>query len=76
MSKRTTLEKKFLKKFGRRIQHLRKKAGLTQSELAEKIDVSQEVISRVECGHAGVKLSRLALMAKALGVKPKELLSF
>jgi transcriptional regulator with XRE-family HTH domain len=76
MSKRTTLEKKFLKDFGRRVQQLRTKAGLTQYELAEKIDVSQEVISRVECGHVGVKLSRLALMAQALDVKPKDLLNF
>ena len=33
---------------GKRIKEMRKKAGLTQAELAEKLGISQSYISRIE----------------------------
>ena len=51
------------KKLGKRIQELRKSRGLTQSKLAELIDVEVVTISRIENGRNGgseVKLSSSA----------------
>ena len=35
-------------KIGRYIQHLRKKAGMTQKELAEKLSISFQAVSKWE----------------------------
>ena len=35
---------------GRKIKSFRKKRGLTQAELAEKIDLSEKHISKIEAG--------------------------
>ena len=37
-------------KIGRYIQHLRKKAGMTQKELAEKLNISFQAVSKWERG--------------------------
>lgn len=39
-----------LKECGRRIQQLRKERELTQEELAEKLNVSQNTIAKIESG--------------------------
>ena len=76
MRGRTPKEKEFLRRFGLRIQQLRKRAGLTQENLAERLDVNQGMISQLENGNAGILLSRLVLLAEALGVPPHSLLKF
>ncbi len=45
----------------------RKKAGLTQEELAERIGTKKSYISRLEKGHADVQLSTLFRIFKGLG---------
>ena len=76
MRGRTPKEKEFLRRFGLRVQQLRKRAGLTQEELAERLDINQDMISRLENGHVGILFSRLVLLAEALGVPPHSLLKF
>ena len=39
-----------LKECGKRIQQLRKERGLTQEQLAEKLNVSQNTIVKIESG--------------------------
>lgn len=61
---------------GKRIKKLRRKAGLTQEQLAEKVNVSTTHIGLVETGKRRVSLKTLQKIASVLGVKVKELLPF
>lgn len=47
----------------------RKKAKLSQKELAEKLHTTQSVISRMESGNANITLARLQQYAEACGGK-------
>lgn len=51
--------KKNLKNFGSRIQELRKKNNLTQSELAEKIGLSTNFIGMVERGERNTSVDKI-----------------
>ncbi|MFY7700674.1 MAG: helix-turn-helix domain-containing protein [Burkholderiaceae bacterium] len=59
--------------FGARLAKLRKAAGLSQAELAERLGVTQPLISRYEKGERRMFEDLLALTATALGVTPNEL---
>lgn len=57
------------------LRALRKSKGLTLSELAEKLNVSPSTILRWENGDiANMRRDRIAFLAKALEIKPTELL--
>ncbi len=56
------------KKAGEQIRALRLKSGMTQEELAEKIDSSQKYISGVENGHRKPSLDFYRKVAEALAV--------
>jgi transcriptional regulator with XRE-family HTH domain len=60
--------------FGQIIKQCRKKAGLTQSQLAEKLGVSYVNISQIENGHRIPKPDTVVKIANALGLAPLELL--
>ncbi len=63
------LEKKPLNVcIGQRIQLARERAGLTQEQLAERIDRSAQFISTVERGVSGPSLETVILLSAALGV--------
>lgn len=51
------------------VRRLRKKLRLTQSELAEKMNVKRELVSRVESGKQNVTLETLYQIAEATGKK-------
>lgn len=59
---------------GDRIRAARKALGLTQAELAERLELDQATISRVEAGELR-RLSRgnLLLLATALRIRPTDL---
>jgi transcriptional regulator with XRE-family HTH domain len=59
---------------GQRIRELRKERGMSQTELAEKSDVSLITISRIERGERDPHVMTLARIARGLGVQPFELL--
>ena len=71
----TADEQKFIKNVGYRIQFFRKRADLSQAELAEKIEMSVTTVGRLE-GNSLFAPSLVALyrIAQALGVKPEQLL--
>lgn len=60
--------KKNLKTFGSRIQELRKKNNLTQSELAEKIGLSTNFIGMVERGERNTSIDKIFKLAKAFNI--------
>lgn len=48
---------------GKRIKEMRKKAGMTQAELAEKLGISADGMSSVERGKNGVSVDLFGVMA-------------
>ena len=51
---------------GMRIQRLRRRAGLTQKELAEKVHVNVSTLGKIETGFQGVSLDLLIEIASIL----------
>ena len=70
------MSKIFHKKFGQRVRELRKAKGLTQEQLSLEIFADNSYIANIENAHRDIPLSRIRLIAKALGVEPYELLKF
>ena len=60
--------KKNLKTFGSRVQELRKKNNLTQSELAEKVGLSTNFIGMVERGERNTSVDKIFKLAKAFNI--------
>lgn len=60
---------------GYRISKYRKLRGLTQAELAEKIELSPTEISNIERGKNGISFNTLVNLCKELDVCSSELLS-
>ena len=58
---------------GEAIRAKRKKARLSQEALAEKADLSTVFISRVERGKESPSVDSLVKIAKALGVRARDL---
>ena len=52
---------------GEHLKEERRKAGLTQEQLAEKIGTNKSYISRVENGHADIQVSTLFKIFHGLG---------
>ena len=70
-------EELFLKNIGFRIQFFRKKAGLSQEELAERSGLSYSTISHIEATDSyAFSLIALFRIAKALDTEPCRLLEF
>jgi len=57
-----------------KIKLLRHRKGMTQKELAEKIGVPQQSISRWETGEVIPKIDKLKLIAKVLGCTINDLI--
>ena len=60
--------------FGQKLRSLRTKAGLTQLDIAEKLDVSAAAIGAWENGRAKPRLTKLGEVADLLGVTVSELI--
>lgn len=57
-----------------KIRELRKSKGLTQVELAKKLDITQACLSEIETGVTDPSLKLLKKWAKELGVRISELI--
>ena len=64
------------KRLGDQIQRLRKKTGLKQYEVAEKVGVSPKYIQYVEAATRKPSLKTLYKIARVLDVKVQELFTF
>ncbi len=61
--------------FGNTLKSLRKQCGLTQSQLAERLSVSPQAVSKWETGGCYPDISLLPLIADVFGVSTDRLLS-
>ncbi|MBN1210566.1 MAG: helix-turn-helix transcriptional regulator [Myxococcaceae bacterium] len=64
------------KRLGANIRKARNRRGLTQAEVAERIDMPVEVYGRMERGSMLPRLERLLVICDALGETPDGLLGF
>ncbi len=63
-------------KLGKKVKKLRKQKGLTQEGLAEKLNISRTHMGHIEQGRKSPSLKLLSKLAKALGVKVKDIFPF
>ncbi len=66
----------YLKVFGENLRSLRKKAGLSQEETADKAGIHVTYLSGVERGLRNPSVRNLRRLALALGIPTRELFSF
>ena len=64
------------KRLGLNIAYYRKEKGLSQIELAEKIDISRTHMSRIETADCAVSLDVAFDICDALGIRPSQLFDF
>lgn len=62
-------------KSGKLIAEERKKQGLTQKQLADKLNISDKTVSKWECGNGFPELSLITPLCSELDISVNELLS-
>jgi transcriptional regulator with XRE-family HTH domain len=62
-----------LKILGKNLRYFRNKKELTQLQLSERIGCHRSYISRIENAKINIYVHTLVEIAKALGVRPKDL---
>ena len=63
-----------MEKTRNRLKELRQKAGYSQAELAQRAGTAQSHIANIENGKRDIDFELAERLAKALGVKPYELM--
>jgi transcriptional regulator with XRE-family HTH domain len=66
--------RRFYEEVGRRLRRARLDAGLTQQELAERVELSRASIANIEAGRQQFPLHTLILFARALQIAADQLL--
>ena len=61
--------------FGHSVKEARQKAGLTQTDLAERSGISRVDISRIESGQINVTLRTMRKLAAALDLRVSQMLN-
>lgn len=64
------------RRFGRRVQALRESAGLTQDELAERIERTPDTIGNIERGVNSTRIETAQQLAGVFGIELWELFDF
>lgn len=64
----------FYEEFGANLRAARKRAGLTQQELADRINLTRTSVTNIERGSQRIALHQLFDLAAALGNQPVDLL--
>ncbi|EGL6013110.1 helix-turn-helix domain-containing protein [Salmonella enterica] len=67
-------EQVFITELGRRITALRKEAGMTQTQVAQALNVSQQAVQAWEAGRRRIQISILPAVARLLSVSLEDLL--
>ena len=60
-------ERQLIIEFGRRLREARRRAGLSQAEVAARLGIRQGYVSRVELGTENITLSACVRFAQAVG---------
>ncbi|MBD5146200.1 MAG: helix-turn-helix transcriptional regulator [Ruminococcus sp.] len=55
-------------KIGERISRQRNKLGLTQQDVYDKLEISQNHYSRIENGHVGISIEKLIQLSDILNI--------
>ncbi len=63
----------FFKQLGKRVAVYRKEMGLTQTELAETLGISQQLIAAYEAGARKIPASLLPVLAKLFAISLEQL---
>ncbi len=74
--KNNVRDEKYLMAFGKRLNLIRTKKGITQEILAENYGIGKNQIGLIERGEINVTICTLKIIAKNLNVTSKELLDF
>ena len=61
------------KVFGTILKQYRNKLGYTQSELSEKLGISEKYVSRIETGIGGISKETLTKYMNILGISPNKM---
>jgi transcriptional regulator with XRE-family HTH domain len=69
-----SVNREFVRRFGRRLKLLRVDRDLSQEQLGEAAGMHRTFIGRLERGEAGVNVDRLPDLARALEVEAHELI--
>lgn len=64
-----------LVEIGKRIQGRRKQMGLTQEQLADKMDVSIQMVSNLERGNKSVRIENLIKLSEILNISTDYILT-
>jgi len=70
------MERDMKQLFGRHLRKLREARGLTQSQLAELVDLSPVTLSDIESGRIEPRFTMLMKLPEILGVESKDLFTF
>lgn len=62
-----------LKKFGKRVQYLRKKTGLSQEKFALSINMDRTYLTSVEAGKRNISLINIEKIANGFNITLEEL---
>lgn len=60
-------------RFGKLVKAHRVRMGWTQEALAERANISTDMVSKIEGGNSGARFGLIGQLADALGVDPAEL---
>jgi transcriptional regulator with XRE-family HTH domain len=66
----------FYKKLGKNIKNLRQKSGMTQQDLADKLNLSLNFIGKIEVAFSKPSLDTVIKIAEGLNVSVSELCNF
>lgn len=61
---------------GKKIRQVRNDKGLSQLQIAEKLNITVPALSKIETGHTDINLSRLAQIAAVFGLSLAEVLTY
>jgi transcriptional regulator with XRE-family HTH domain len=64
----------FLAEIGRRLAERREQLGLSQPDLASKVKISHQMLSRYELGQSDPPMSTFMRICSALGISPTPIL--
>lgn len=70
------MNKQLLKQFGSRVRKERQAQGLSQEKLGAKAGVHRTYIGMIERGEKSVTLTSMEKIARALGVRVRDLVNF